>query len=80
MFNIGSFKTKTCSGVNRRSFLKISEAIPFGLWTSGEVLKNTAARAKPILFVFLWGASRHLDTCDLKTTNQFVTTQFLKCC
>ena len=35
MLNIGSFKTKTCSGIGRRSFLQMSGAIPFGLGMSG---------------------------------------------
>ena len=72
MLNIGSFKTKTCSGIGRRSFLQMSGAIPFGLGMSGlgmvtaDEVDHVVARAKSIVFVFLWGAPSHLDTCDPK--------------
>ncbi|MBL99367.1 MAG: DUF1501 domain-containing protein [Pirellulaceae bacterium] len=72
MLNIGSFRTKTCSGIGRRSFLQMSGAIPFGLGMSGlgavtaDEVDDVVARAKSIVFVFLWGAPSHLDTCDPK--------------
>ncbi len=72
MLNIGNFKTQTCNGIGRRSFLQMSGAIPLGLGLSnyGYADENTvsslAARAKSVLFVFLWGAPSHLDTCDPK--------------
>ena len=72
MLNIGSFKTKTCSGIGRRSFLQMSGAIPFGLGMSGlgmvsaNDVDHVVAKAKSIVFVFLWGAPSHLDTCDPK--------------
>lgn len=72
MLNIGSFPTRTCSGISRRSFLQLSSAIPLGLGMSrlGEAAiqdRNGAPpRAKSVLFVFLWGAPSHLDTCDPK--------------
>ena len=72
MLNIGSFKTKTCSGMGRRSFLQMSGAIPFGLGMSGlgmataDEVDHAIAKAKSVVFVFLWGAPSHLDTCDPK--------------
>ena len=68
MLNIGSFKTKTCSGIGRRSFLQMSGAIPFGLGMSGlgmvsaNDVDHVVAKAKSVVFVFLWGAPSHLDT------------------
>ena len=72
MLNIGSFRTRTCSGISRRSFLQLSSAVPLGLGMSqlGEAAiqdrNGTSPRAKSVLFVFLWGAPSHLDTCDPK--------------
>lgn len=72
MLNVGSFRTKTCSGIGRRSFLQLSGAIPFGLGVSGmgmataDDLDQAVAKAKSVVFVFLWGAPSHLDTCDPK--------------
>jgi hypothetical protein len=37
-----------------------------GLGQMGEAFASEAARAKSVLFVFLWGAPSHLDTCDPK--------------
>lgn len=67
--DIGSFRTRTCGGVSRRSFLKIGAGLPLALaGIPGAAFANPlpAARAKTVLFVWLWGAPSHLDTCDPK--------------
>ena len=70
--NIGAFSARTCAGISRRSFLQVASALPLGAGIAGlpqaaqgnEPAKR--ARAKSVIFVFLWGAPSHLDTCDPK--------------
>ena len=69
MFDIGSFRAKTCHGVNRRSFLKIGATVPLAMGLTSNEQQAVAAeapRAKSVLFVWLWGAPSHLDTFDPK--------------
>jgi len=69
MFDIGDFQAKTCSGVSRRSFIRMGASVPLalGLPRSLEAAESYGeVRAKSVLFVFLWGAPSHLDTCDPK--------------
>lgn len=67
MFDVGSFRTRTCGTVSRRSFLRLAGSVPLAL---GLPSVSTAAarppRAKSVIFVFLWGGPSHLDTCDPK--------------
>ena len=65
MLNIGSFKTQTCGGLSRRSFLQLAGSVPLAMGLGGTAFAS-APRAKSVLFVFLWGAPSHLDTCDPK--------------
>jgi hypothetical protein len=67
MFDIGSFRAKTCAGVSRRSFLRLAASVPVA-WGLGKRALCAAqpARAKSVIFVFLWGAPSHLDTFDPK--------------
>ena len=67
MLDVGSFAAKTCGGVNRRSFLQLAGSLPlaFGL-PGGAVRAAEQHKAKSVIFVFLWGAPSHLDTCDPK--------------
>lgn len=64
MIDVGRFLSKTCSGVSRRSFLKVGAGLPF--LPAAAVAAESAPRARSVLFVFLWGAPSHLDTCDPK--------------
>lgn len=75
IIDIGAFDARTCGGVSRRSMLRLATALPLGASLSGisgmgasalaaESAKR--ARAKSVIFVFLWGAPSHLDTCDPK--------------
>ena len=69
MFDIGSFAASTCSGMTRRSFLRVGASVPLALGMNNLATVAKAAenrRAKSGLFVFLWGAPSHLDTCDPK--------------
>src|SRR5262245_41525429 len=81
MLDIGSFKTRTCGGVGRRSFLRLAASVPLAFGVSAKAAvsaepesreleaSETAARkpaARSVLFVFLWGAPSHLDTIDPK--------------
>jgi hypothetical protein len=65
MIDVGRFLAKTCSGVSRRSFLKVGAALPFLPVAAAEAAESSP-RARSVLFVFLWGAPSHLDTCDPK--------------
>jgi len=68
MLNIGNFSARTCTGTTRRSFLKLGASVPgaMGLSEVSAAIAAEAQRAKSVLFVFLWGAPSHLDTCDPK--------------
>ena len=66
MFDVGNFRAKTCSGLTRRSFLRIGSSIPmaWGLTSLDSAKAASLARAKSVVFVWLWGAPSHLDTFD----------------
>jgi uncharacterized protein (DUF1501 family) len=69
MFEVGSFPVRTCAGVGRRSFLRLAASVPLGLGLASVNQLVAAAekrRARSVIFVFLWGAPSHLDTCDPK--------------
>lgn len=68
MLDLGSLPTKTCAGVSRRAFLRLAASAPVGLGLAGlpVVEASIAARAKSVIFVFLWGAPSHIDTFDPK--------------
>jgi uncharacterized protein (DUF1501 family) len=69
MIDVGSFPAATCRGVGRRQFLKLAASVPVGLGLSARpaaVEGASPVRARSVLFIFLWGAPSHLDTCDPK--------------
>ncbi len=70
MFDLGSFPVRTCGGLSRRSFLRLAASVPLALglpaWAPSAPARAAAARAKSVLFVFLWGGPSHLDLCDPK--------------
>ena len=68
MFDVGSFRAATCKGIGRRPFLQMAASAPLamGLGWNAAAKAATTARAKSVIFVFLWGAPSHLDTCDPK--------------
>jgi len=67
MLDIGAFRAKTCAGISRRSFLQVAGSAPLAMGLSGGHLSAAPSRrAKSVIFVFLWGAPSHLDTCDPK--------------
>src|SRR4249920_513442 len=67
--DLGRFPARTCGGVSRRSFLRYCAAMPFA-WAGGQAATaaqvKSSARAKSVIFVWLWGAPSHLDTFDPK--------------
>jgi hypothetical protein len=67
MLDIGSFRAKTCGGVSRRAFLQLAASAPVA-WGLSDSAGRAAvpAKAKSVIFVFLWGAPSHLDTFDPK--------------
>jgi Protein of unknown function (DUF1501) len=71
MLEIGRFRAKTCGGMTRRAFLRAgaSAATVFGAAlpeSRGLETVRGKARARSVLFVWLWGAPSHLDTFDPK--------------
>jgi Tol biopolymer transport system component/uncharacterized protein (DUF1501 family) len=66
MFDIGSYPARSCAGLSRRAFLRLAASAPLGLGLAGITEAAAAARAKSVIFVFLWGAPSHLDTFDPK--------------
>ncbi len=69
MFDVGTFRAKTCGGTSRRGFLRAGAALP---WMAGMLGRDqvafaaASARAKSVIFVWLWGAPSHVDTFDPK--------------
>ena len=62
---------RTCDGVNRRELLQIGGAGMLGmslptLWAAESAASPLAARAKSVLFVFLYGGPSQLETFDMK--------------
>ncbi len=66
MLDVGAFRARTCAGLTRRSFLSLAGSAPLALGLGGAVSASQTSRAKSVIFVFLWGAPSHLDTCDPK--------------
>lgn len=69
MLDIGRFRANTCGGTSRRAFLRagVSAAAMLGCGPmSAPVSAALKARAKSVVFVWLWGAPSHLDTFDPK--------------
>jgi len=68
MIEVGSFRSGSCQGVSRRTFLKAGFSVPLALGLPG--LSQAAAagdsKAKSVLFVWLGGGPSHLDLCDPK--------------
>ena len=68
MLDIGAIRTRTCSGLSRRSFLTIGSALPFSglLGRPRPATASEIGKAKSVIFIYLWGAPSHLDTFDPK--------------
>lgn len=67
MLDVGAFRAQSCGGVTRRSFLRLAGSVPLALGLPGDTARAFGvAKAKSVIFVFLWGAPSHLDTCDPK--------------
>ena len=69
MLHVGNFKSRTCAGLNRRSFLKLSTGLPLAFSATGIPRLAQAAderKAKSVILVWLWGAPSHLDLVDPK--------------
>lgn len=67
MFDVGSFRSGSCEGIGRRSFLQFGATLAGGaVLNSSPVLAAQAAKAKSVIFVWLWGAPSHIDTFDPK--------------
>jgi uncharacterized protein (DUF1501 family) len=68
MLDVGSFPVRTCKGVSRRSFLRLAASVPLALGLPGRAAERAGpqARARSLVFVFLWGGPSHLDTFDPK--------------
>jgi len=71
MLNVGSFAASSCTGVSRRSFLKMGASLPAVLGLpalaapSGRIAAHKV-RAKSVLLVWMWGGPSHVDTFDPK--------------
>ncbi|HEV3120984.1 MAG TPA: DUF1501 domain-containing protein, partial [Isosphaeraceae bacterium] len=68
MIEIGSFRSATCEGFTRRSFLRMAAAAPLGLGITSAAAQaaNPEAKARSILVVWLGGGPSHLDLFDPK--------------
>ena len=69
MMDIGSFSTRDCGGMTRRSFLRIGATLPIlgGVTAGGGTLRAATSRpAKSVLLVWLGGGPSHVDLFDPK--------------
>ena len=69
MLDIGSFRSRTCGGLSRRSFVKAGAVFPFALGTDWQRLARASdgqPKAKSVLMLWLWGGPSHVDTWDPK--------------
>jgi uncharacterized protein (DUF1501 family) len=68
MFDVGSFRARSCQGVSRRAFLRAGFASPFALAMPGPFAAKAAEppKARSILLVWLGGGPSHLDLFDPK--------------
>ena len=69
MLDIGSFGSRCCNGMNRRSFVRAAASLPFVAGLPNAVATAASprhGRAKSVMMVWLWGGPSHLDTFDPK--------------
>src|SRR5215470_7307371 len=67
LLDVGAFRARTCGGISRRSFLKLAGSVPLAMGLPAGVARaSQPQKARSVIFVFLWGAPSHLDTCDPK--------------
>lgn len=68
MLSIGSYQSRDCSGVTRRSFLQAGMSVPLMsvLSRSKSLLAAEAPQAKSVMLVWLNGGPSHLDLFDPK--------------
>lgn len=71
MLTVLSSPRRTCDGVTRRELLQAGGAGMLGmslpkLWAAESVAPVVAARAKSVIFVFLYGGPSQLETFDMK--------------
>jgi hypothetical protein len=71
MLDIGRFAARDCFGTSRRSFLTAAASLPlaWGLPSTQPASAATSggeARAKTVIFVWLWGGPSQVDTFDPK--------------
>ncbi len=72
-FSLSTHRSRLCSGVSRRDFLRVGALAPFGL-SLAHLLANKSiaaeasnnARAKSVILVYLGGGISHHDTFDPK--------------
>ncbi|MGC4089161.1 MAG: DUF1501 domain-containing protein [Polyangiaceae bacterium] len=67
MFEVGSYKTRDCQGVTRRSFLQFGAGLPLaGGLLSPSAIAAAAPKARSVMLVWLVGGPSHLDLFDPK--------------
>ncbi|MBM98841.1 MAG: hypothetical protein CMJ77_06900 [Planctomycetaceae bacterium] len=67
MLEIGSFRSRACQGVTRRSFVQAAATVPWALNTlAGRATAASGQRAKSVMMIWLWGGPSHIDTFDPK--------------
>src|SRR5262245_2196309 len=72
MLLVGRHRTRTCQGISRRALLQVGASTVLGLSLAdllrerGRAGVETAATAKSVLLLWLWGGPAQLDTWDPK--------------
>src|ERR1700704_2448355 len=66
MLEIGSFRTRVCQGMSRRTFLRAGLLAPLALGLAKSTASAADRKVKSVLLLWLWGGPSHLDTFDPK--------------
>ena len=68
MLELGSFRSSSCCGMTRRTFVKAAASLPlaWGLTGAASAVTTSERRARSVILVWLWGGPSHLDTFDPK--------------
>lgn len=69
MIEVGSFRSRDCHGVSRRSLLRFGASLPLVAASGGLVnsdVPTSTGPARSVILLWLWGGPSHLDTFDPK--------------
>ena len=81
MIEIGSFRSRDCHGITRRSFVQAATSVPLALGLGGLATRDarawtpTEGRARSVLMVWLWGGPAQQSTTPSDRSGRGGTTE-----